>query len=111
MSEPKGHVLEELYRVILERKINPAENSYTSALLKKGIDKVLKKVGEESAEVIIAGKGGTRDEVVYESADLLYHLLVLLACREVDPDEVFSELRRRFGMSGLDEKAARGEKD
>lgn len=111
MSEPKGHVLEELYKVILDRKVNPADNSYTAALFTKGIDKILKKVGEEAAEVIIAGKGGRHDEVVYESADLLYHLLVLLACRDVDPEEVFSELRRRFGMSGLDEKASRKEKD
>ena len=101
------HILDAVYRVILDRKANPAENSYTASLMAKGIDKILKKVGEEATEVIIAGKGGTREEVVYETADLLYHLLVLLGYRDISPREVFDELGRRFGVSGIEEKAAR----
>ncbi|HWI41812.1 MAG TPA: phosphoribosyl-ATP diphosphatase [Verrucomicrobiae bacterium] len=102
-----ARILSDLYAVILERKANPADNSYTASLLAKGLDKILKKVGEESAEVIIAGKGGTPQELVCESADLLYHLLVLLACREVDVQEVFGELGKRFGISGIEEKSSR----
>lgn len=100
-------ILRAVYEVILDRKANPSESSYTNSLMQKGIDKILKKIGEEGAEVIIAGKGGTREEVVYETADLLFHTLVLLAYREIDVEEVYSELRRRFGTSGLVEKASR----
>jgi phosphoribosyl-ATP pyrophosphohydrolase len=100
--------LQILFKTILERKAHPSENSYTAALLGKGIDKILKKLGEESTELVIAGKGGDRDEVIYETADLFYHTLVLLAYHDVSLDEVYGELRRRFGMSGLEEKAARG---
>ncbi len=104
MSE---HILDALHRVILDRKANPSDNSYTASLMAKGIDKILKKVGEEATEVVIAGKGGSREEVVYESADLLYHLLVLLAYRDISPTEVYGELGRRFGFSGIAEKASR----
>jgi len=101
-------ILQALFRIILERKANPTDNSYTASLLGKGIDKVLKKLGEEATELVIAGKGGERSEIVCETADLLYHTLVLLAYRDVALDEVYAELRRRFGTSGLEEKAARG---
>lgn len=100
-------ILDALYRVILDRKANPSDNSYTASLMAKGIDKILKKVGEEATEVVIAGKGGSREEVVYETADLLYHLLVLLGYRDITPQEVFDELGRRFGVSGIAEKEAR----
>jgi phosphoribosyl-ATP pyrophosphohydrolase len=99
--------LQLLFKTILQRKAHPAEGSYTASLLGKGGDKILKKLGEESTELIIAGKGGQRDEIVYETADLLYHTLVLLAYHDVALDEVYGELRRRFGISGLEEKAAR----
>jgi phosphoribosyl-ATP pyrophosphohydrolase len=101
------HILDAVYRVILDRKANPSDNSYTASLMAKGIDKILKKVGEEATEVVIAGKGGTREEVISETADLLYHLLVLLGYRDISPTEVFDELGRRFGISGIEEKAAR----
>jgi phosphoribosyl-ATP pyrophosphohydrolase len=101
-------ILQSLFKIILERKANPTDNSYTASLLAKGVDKVLKKLGEESTELVIAGKGGERSEIVCETADLFYHTLVLLACRDVSLDEVYSELRRRFGVSGIEEKAARG---
>jgi phosphoribosyl-ATP pyrophosphohydrolase len=104
MSE---HILDAVYRVILDRKANPSDSSYTASLMAKGIDKILKKVGEEATEVVIAGKGGSREEVICESADLMYHLLVLLGYRDIAAGEVFDELGRRFGVSGLAEKASR----
>jgi len=103
----ENDILEVLYQVILDRKANPSDSSYTSALMQKGIDKILKKIGEEATEVVIAAKGGVREEIVYESADLIFHLLVLLGHRDIPPEEVWNELRRRFGTSGIAEKAAR----
>ena len=100
--------LQILFNTILERKLQPTDNSYTASLLGKGVDKILKKLGEESTELVIAGKGGERDEIVYETADLLYHTLVLLAYHDISLDDVYGELRRRFGTSGIEEKAARG---
>ena len=100
--------LQLLFKTILQRKAHPTESSYTASLLGKGIDKILKKLGEESTELVIAGKGGQRDEIVCETADLLYHTLVLLAYHDVSLDDVYGELRRRFGTSGIEEKAARG---
>lgn len=102
-----SHILDALYQVILERKANPAENSYTASLMQKGIDKILKKIGEEATEVVIAAKGGKREEIVCESADLLYHLLVLLGHCDIPAEEVYAELRRRFGISGIEEKNSR----
>ena len=100
-------ILQAVYQVILDRKAQPAESSYTASLMQKGIDKILKKVGEEATEVVIAAKGGKRDEIVYETADLFFHLLVMLGFHDIPPDEVYSELRRRFGTSGIEEKASR----
>jgi phosphoribosyl-ATP pyrophosphohydrolase len=100
-------ILQAVYRVILERKANPSENSYTASLMAKGVDKVLKKLGEEATELVIAGKGGVRDEIVYEAADLFFHTLVLLGYYDIPPEDVYAELRRRFGMSGIEEKNAR----
>jgi len=100
-------IIQSLYKVILDRKANPAEKSYTTSLMVKGIDKILKKVGEEASELIIAGKGGDRPEIVHEAADLIFHLLVLLGFHDIEPEEVYTELRRRFGVSGIEEKASR----
>lgn len=100
-------ILQAIYEVIQERKRNPSDSSYTASLFAKGIDKILKKVGEEATEVVIAGKGGTREELVYEVADLFFHLLVLLGYRDIAPDDVYAELRRRFGISGIEEKNSR----
>lgn len=102
-------VLDQLYQVICSRKGASPESSYTASLLAKGVDKILKKVGEEATEVVIAGKGGSDDELVYETADLLYHNLVLLAARDIPLDAVWAELVRRFGTSGIAEKASRTE--
>ncbi len=100
-------ILQTLYSVIESRKGAAPDSSYTASLMNKGIDKILKKLGEEATELVIAGKGGDRDETVYEAADLFYHTLVLLAYRDIPLDEVLDELRRRFGTSGHVEKAAR----
>ena len=104
-------ILEAVYQIILDRKANPADSSYTASLMRGGIDKILKKVGEEATEVVIAGKGGVRDEIVYETADLLFHLLVLLGHQNIQPSAVYDELRRRLGISGLEEKASRNLSD
>lgn len=101
------HILDAIYHVILDRKACPPESSYTASLMHKGVDKILKKIGEEATEVVIAGKGGARDEIVYETADLFFHLLVLLGYHNIPPEEIYDELRRRFGTSGIAEKASR----
>lgn len=100
-------ILQAIYRVIQERKANPSEQSYTAALMAQGIDKILKKLGEEATELVIAGKGGERREIVYETADLLFHALVLLGYYDIAPEEIYAELRRRFGISGIAEKESR----
>ena len=87
--------LSELYEVVLNRKANKVEGSYTSYLFDKGLDKILKKVGEESAEVIIAAKNDDKSELVYEISDLLYHLTVLMVEKGVDFKEIDEELEKR----------------
>lgn len=87
--------LSELYEVVLNRKANKVEGSYTSYLFDKGLDKILKKIGEESAEVIIAAKNDEKSELVYEISDLLYHLTVLMVEKGVDFKEIDEELEKR----------------
>lgn len=100
-------ILTAIYQVIQERKRASPDSSYTASLMAKGLDRILKKVGEEAAELIIAGKGGSRDEIVYEAADLFFHTLVLLGHCGINPEEVYTELSRRFGTSGIEEKNSR----
>lgn len=100
-------ILDKVYKVIRERKENPQERSYVSSLFSKGTDTILKKIGEEASELIISGKGGKREEIVYEMADLWFHSLVLLGQLDIRPEEVYSELKRRFGVSGIEEKEGR----
>lgn len=88
-------ILNEVYAVVMSRKRERPEGSYTTYLFDKGLDKILKKVGEEAAEVIIGAKNENRDEVIYEVSDLLYHLLVLLGEQDITPDEVYRELAKR----------------
>ena len=107
MEKCNEDIIGAVYRVIQERKANPSESSYTASLMAKGIDKILKKIGEEATEVVIAGKGGKREEIVCETADLIFHNLVLLGFYDIDPEEVYAELRRRFGTSGIAEKQSR----
>ena len=90
-----GFSVDSLYEMIKGRKSKPKEGSYTTYLFEKGLDKILKKVGEESTEVIIAGKGGDRRETVYEIADLAYHLLVMMAETGISPDDIRAELASR----------------
>ncbi len=90
-----SEVLEEVYRVIADRRINPKEGSYTNYLFDKGIDKICKKVGEEAAEVIIAAKNNAGSEIRYEVSDLLYHVMVLMVDQGVTWDEIFTELAGR----------------
>ncbi len=92
---PKSAVLDQVIKVIRERKQNPVEGSYTNYLFDKGIDKMLKKVGEESAEVIIASKNEEKELIAEEIGDLLYHLSVVLAERDMDWSEVFTVLGKR----------------
>ena len=101
-------VLKELAEVIESRKGAPAAESYVASLYAGGVDAILKKVGEEAVEVVIAGKGDDRDALVHEVADLWFHCLVLLAARGSHPEAVTGELARRFGISGHEEKARRG---
>lgn len=88
-------ILLELYEVVKDRKEKMPEGSYTTYLFDKGLDKILKKVGEENAEVIIAAKNRSKEEVVYEVSDLIYHLLVLLVEQEVELEDIFAELKSR----------------
>lgn len=89
------NVLKELYETIEDRKTNRVEESYTNYLFDKGIDKILKKVGEETAEVIIAAKNDNKDELVYEISDLVYHVLVLMVNNNVILEDVNTELIKR----------------
>ena len=91
----KEDILRDLYALIQDRKENPVEGSYTNYLLEKGIDKILKKVGEEAAEVIIGAKNLDRDEIRYEVSDLVYHVLVLLVETGVSIDDIKGELAKR----------------
>ena len=87
--------LNALYELICGRKTSPKEGSYTTYLFEKGIDKILKKVGEECTEVVIASKGGDRREAIYETADLCYHVMVMMAEMGITPDEIKAELASR----------------
>jgi phosphoribosyl-ATP pyrophosphohydrolase len=100
-------VLEELYRVIQARREADPAKSHTAKLFAQGRDKIAQKLGEEAVETLIEGVKGDKDGVVSESADLLYHLLVLWAALDVKPDEVWAALRAREGISGIAEKASR----
>jgi len=109
MSDPSS-IFARLMEVIEQRRDNPPEKSYTTALLAGGVEKIGGKIREEAAEAIAAaGEPGDsgRDHTVREAADVLYHLWVLLAYRRITLAEVEAELERRFGTSGIDEKAAR----
>ena len=108
MAAPDNEkTLTELFAVIESRKDGDVTRSYTASLFAGGIDKMAEKLGEEAVETVIAAVKGSDNELVGESADLLYHLLVLLAARGIKPEDVFAELCRREGLSGIDEKAAR----
>lgn len=100
-------ILNRLAETLEARKSADPQSSYVAKLYAKGLDAILKKVGEESAETIIAAKDGDKGQLVYEVADLWFHTLVLLAQQGLHPDDVLNELARREGLSGIAEKAAR----
>ena len=100
-------ILLRLMAVLASRKEADPDSSYVASLYAKGLDSILKKIGEKSAETIIAAKSGDKQQIVYETADLWFHCLVMLAQQNLDARLVLEELERRFGVSGIDEKAAR----
>lgn len=102
-------ILDKLAKVLEARKQADPDTSYVASLYAGGTDRILKKLGEEAVETVIAGKGGQRDEIIYETADLWFHSLVLLAHNDIDPQLILAELDRRFGLSGIDEKANRSQ--
>jgi phosphoribosyl-ATP pyrophosphohydrolase len=101
-------ILTRLGDILEARKQADPESSYVAKLYSKGLDSILKKVGEEATETVIAAKGGDPGQIVYETADLWFHSLIMLSACGLRPEAVLAELERRFGRSGLEEKAARG---
>jgi phosphoribosyl-ATP pyrophosphohydrolase len=100
-------VLSELAQTLESRKNASPDSSYVASLYDKGLDEILKKIGEEATEVVIAAKSGEKAAIIHETADLWFHTLVMLAQQGLSPDDILSELGRRFGLSGLEEKANR----
>lgn len=102
-------VLNELGMVLEARKAESPDSSYVAKLYAKGLDAILKKIGEEATETVMAAKDGDPDKIIYEVADLWFHSMVLLAHQGLSSEQVLAELERRFGLSGIAEKAARGD--
>jgi len=106
-----SEILAQLTEILEQRKEAAPDSSYVASLYAKGLDAILKKVGEEATETVMAAKdvaqGGEKDKLIYEVADLWFHTMILLADQELSADDVLAELARRFGVSGHDEKAAR----
>ncbi len=100
-------ILNKLATVLEARRQADPESSYVAGLYAKGLDAIVKKIDEEAAETVIAAKSGDREQIIHETADLWFHTLVLLADQGLHPDQVLQELARRFGTSGLEEKAQR----
>jgi phosphoribosyl-ATP pyrophosphohydrolase/phosphoribosyl-AMP cyclohydrolase len=106
-QESSGAILEAVLRTILDRRVHPQAGSYTSKLFDGGHDKILKKVAEEAGEVLLASKGGKKEEIVYEVADLFFHTLMVLGYHDVPLRDIYKELGKRFGKSGLREEGSR----
>ncbi|NKB20373.1 MAG: phosphoribosyl-ATP diphosphatase [Alphaproteobacteria bacterium] len=109
MTDTKNdiEILQRLYSVIESRKDGDTDSSYTASLMRAGMPKIAQKLGEEAVETVIAATSGDEQQLIGESADLLYHLLVVWAASGVTPDDVWAELARREGTSGIAEKASR----
>ncbi len=107
MSKKAPYEIDDLYEAIKSRKNGNTEASYTAKLFARGRDKIAQKLGEEATEVIIEAVKGKRKKTISESSDLLYHLLVLWADMDIEPEDVLHELSTRKGMSGLEEKRNR----
>lgn len=100
-------ILDRLSELLEQRKSADPASSYVAKLYTKGMDSILKKVGEEATETVLAAKGGKKEEIVYETADLWFHTLVMLAKAGLKPQDVLDELARREGLSGIEEKNSR----
>lgn len=96
-----GGITRRLYEIIGDRQSHPTPDSYVSKLMEGGVDRMLKKVVEEAGEVLLAGKNGDREEIIYEIADLWFHSLIILGHFSIPPEEIYQELGRRFGKSGI----------
>jgi len=103
-------ILNRLSDLLEQRKSADPTSSYVAKLYAKGMDSILKKVGEEATETVLAAKGGNKEEIVYETADLWFHTLVMLAKAGLKPQDVLDELARREGLSGIEEKNSRAKK-
>jgi len=99
--------LTEIHEVLKSRLDADGDSSYAASLYRKGLDAILKKIGEEATETVMAAKDGDTEKIIYEVADLWFHTMVLLAQQGLEPNQVIAELDRRMGTSGLAEKAAR----
>ncbi len=89
------NIVEEVFNVIEDRKVNPKENSYVSSLFSKGENKILEKIGEEATELILASKDNKKSEIIHEATDLIFHVLVLLSYKNIKLDEIYEEFKRR----------------
>jgi len=103
-----GGITQRLYEMVSDRKANPSSDSYVSKLMEGGVDRILKKVVEEAGEVVLAGKNANREEIVYEMADLWFHSLIMLGHFSIPPDEIYQELGKRFGKSGVRTSESQG---
>ena len=104
-------LLQQLAQVLEQRKTADPKQSYVASLYALGLDPILKKIGEEATETVIAAKNGDANQLIYETADLWFHCLVLLAHQGLGPEAVLTELERRFGLSGIAEKSQRNSKE
>jgi phosphoribosyl-ATP pyrophosphohydrolase len=102
-------ILQQLSEVLEQRKGADPASSYVAGLYAKGLNAILKKIGEEATETVIAAKGGDAQQIIYETADLWFHTLIMLAQQGLGPQAVLEELQRRFGLSGNEEKSRRGQ--
>ena len=99
-SHARGGVIDRLYDVIVNRRKHPNAQSYVSSLMQGGQDRILKKISEEAGEVILGSKNHDRKEIIAETTDLLFHVLVVLGYHEISPQELYHELAKRYGVSG-----------
>ncbi len=106
-TDSSDDILQQLAIILEARKGSDPDQSYVARLYAGGLNAILKKVGEEATETLLAAKDDDPEQLIYETADLWFHVLVLLAHKGVNPDAVLQELRRRFGLSGLEEKSSR----
>ncbi|MFQ5900145.1 MAG: phosphoribosyl-ATP diphosphatase [Thermodesulfobacteriota bacterium] len=107
MQYPKSTIIDKVYKVIIKRKEALPERSYVASLYKNGLEKILEKVEEESSELLEASRDGGKREIIHETADLWFHVLILLGEKGITPDDIYRELENRFGRSGIEEKEAR----